>query len=425
MDAKKAAINTLPERRIDPLSASGATKKDGAARDPKGLKEAAALRALAGAKSSEFSRFTVEVDDNPDDGSVFLGSSSGGVKKSLSVGETAVPKLRDQTGPSRRSKVAAEVSRVPPYIDADSAGENTVPFSRLAVVLSELQAHEHAWVFAGPLDVEALGLEDFWVVTGGAQPDLGSIRDRLGKREYSSASECCSEVRRMLVNVMTYVKPGSQMHAVAVLLLDHFRALLVEEIKAACVRQAGGAVFVCELTHEEFSRADTVHCLGPCMRPFSRVAVGAPRDPADPASWCFFCKPCRVGLGQAAARVVKASSNNLAVAEAMQHAAQVVASTEEGEPSAHKRARLSAPESSGITLIRLYDEANLATVPMLPIEDASKAARLRRMVEEAIIPYDTVFDPIWCHRKPLHRLSYEHKIYNAIAAILALEQRQN
>ncbi|XP_061349935.1 transcription factor GTE4-like [Gastrolobium bilobum] len=87
-------------------------------------------------------------------------------------------------------------------------------FKSCSSLLEKLMKHKHGWVFNTPVDVEGLGLHDYFTII--AHPmDLGTVKSRLNKNWYKSSKEFAEDVRLTFHNAMTYNPKGQDVHVMA------------------------------------------------------------------------------------------------------------------------------------------------------------------------------------------------------------------
>ncbi|GLT37412.1 hypothetical protein SLA2020_117300 [Shorea laevis] len=87
-------------------------------------------------------------------------------------------------------------------------------FKSCCSLLERLMKHKHGWVFNAPVDVQGLGLHDYYSII--KQPmDLGTIKSRLNKNWYKSPREFAEDVRLTFRNAMTYNPKGQDVHLMA------------------------------------------------------------------------------------------------------------------------------------------------------------------------------------------------------------------
>ncbi|GKV15611.1 hypothetical protein SLEP1_g26387 [Rubroshorea leprosula] len=87
-------------------------------------------------------------------------------------------------------------------------------FKSCSALLERLMKHKHGWVFNAPVDVQGLGLHDYYSII--KQPmDLGTIKSRLNKNWYKSPREFAEDVRLTFCNAMTYNPKGQDVHIMA------------------------------------------------------------------------------------------------------------------------------------------------------------------------------------------------------------------
>jgi len=87
-------------------------------------------------------------------------------------------------------------------------------FKSCSSLLEKLMKHKHGWVFNAPVDVEGLGLHDYFSIITHPM-DLGTVKTRLIKNWYKSPKEFAEDVRLTFRNAMTYNPPGQDVHIMA------------------------------------------------------------------------------------------------------------------------------------------------------------------------------------------------------------------
>ncbi|XP_054789762.1 transcription factor GTE4-like [Prosopis cineraria] len=87
-------------------------------------------------------------------------------------------------------------------------------FKSCSSLLEKLMKHKHGWVFNAPVDVEGLGLHDYFSIITHPM-DLGTVKTRLTKNWYKSPKEFAEDVRLTFRNAMTYNPPGQDVHVMA------------------------------------------------------------------------------------------------------------------------------------------------------------------------------------------------------------------
>ncbi|KAK7263727.1 hypothetical protein RJT34_31321 [Clitoria ternatea] len=87
-------------------------------------------------------------------------------------------------------------------------------FKSCSSLLEKLMKHKHGWVFNAPVDVEALGLHDYFTIITHPM-DLGTVKSRLNKNWYKSPKEFAEDVRLTFHNAMTYNPKGQDVHIMA------------------------------------------------------------------------------------------------------------------------------------------------------------------------------------------------------------------
>ncbi|XP_061367316.1 transcription factor GTE4-like isoform X2 [Gastrolobium bilobum] len=87
-------------------------------------------------------------------------------------------------------------------------------FKSCSSLLEKLMKHKHGWVFNAPVDVEGLGLHDYFTIITHPM-DLGTVKSRLNKNWYKSPKEFAEDVRLTFRNAMTYNPEGQDVHIMA------------------------------------------------------------------------------------------------------------------------------------------------------------------------------------------------------------------
>ncbi|CAJ1978843.1 unnamed protein product [Sphenostylis stenocarpa] len=87
-------------------------------------------------------------------------------------------------------------------------------FKSCSSLLEKLMKHKHGWVFNAPVDVEGLGLHDYFTIITHPM-DLGTVKTRLNKNWYKSPKEFAEDVRLTFQNAMTYNPKGQDVHIMA------------------------------------------------------------------------------------------------------------------------------------------------------------------------------------------------------------------
>eukprot|EP00249_Psilotum_nudum_P022575 c28571_g2_i1 orf=264-2219(+) len=88
-------------------------------------------------------------------------------------------------------------------------------------LLKMLMNHKYGWVFNEPVDAVKLGLSDYHLVIKKPM-DLGTIKEKLSRKDYFSPAEFANDVRLTFSNAMTYNPPGNDVHIMAASLLKLF-----------------------------------------------------------------------------------------------------------------------------------------------------------------------------------------------------------
>lgn len=95
-------------------------------------------------------------------------------------------------------------AELPPNILKQKCGE----------VLKGLQAHQHAWVFASPVNPEELGLPDYFDIIKKPM-DLGTVNKKLDAGAYHAIKDFQADVNLTFENAMAYNEKGSVVYDMA------------------------------------------------------------------------------------------------------------------------------------------------------------------------------------------------------------------
>lgn len=91
-------------------------------------------------------------------------------------------------------------------------------------ILRQITQHKWAWPFMQPVDVEGLGLRDYYEVIDRPM-DFSTIKNQMEAKdgtEYKHVRDICSDVRLVFQNAMKYNDDNSDVHSMAKNLLDKF-----------------------------------------------------------------------------------------------------------------------------------------------------------------------------------------------------------
>ncbi|XP_031389980.1 transcription factor GTE4 [Punica granatum] len=94
-------------------------------------------------------------------------------------------------------------------------------FKSCSSLLEKLMKHQYGWVFNTPVDVEGLGLHDYYSIIKHPM-DLGTVKARLNANIYRTPKEFAEDVRLTFHNAMTYNPKGQDVHFMATTLLKIF-----------------------------------------------------------------------------------------------------------------------------------------------------------------------------------------------------------
>uniref|UniRef100_A0A7N0VA75 Transcription factor GTE4 n=1 Tax=Kalanchoe fedtschenkoi TaxID=63787 RepID=A0A7N0VA75_KALFE len=100
-------------------------------------------------------------------------------------------------------------------------GVGSKVYKSCSTLLEKLMKHKHGWVFNTPVDVQGLGLHDYFLIIKNPM-DLGTVKTRLSKYWYKSPMEFAEDVRLTFRNAMLYNPKGQDVHIMAETLLKIF-----------------------------------------------------------------------------------------------------------------------------------------------------------------------------------------------------------
>ncbi|XP_037355286.1 bromodomain testis-specific protein isoform X2 [Talpa occidentalis] len=123
--------------------------------------------------------------------------------------------------------------------------EVTEQLRHCSEILKELLAKKHlsyAWPFYNPVDVNALGLHNYYDIVKNPM-DLGTIKGKMDNQEYKDAYEFAADVRLMFMNCYKYNPPDHEVVTMARMLQDvfemHFAKIPdepVESMPVCCIK---------------------------------------------------------------------------------------------------------------------------------------------------------------------------------------------
>lgn len=102
----------------------------------------------------------------------------------------------------------------PSQLDVPTSSTVTSLMKECETLLKRLWSHKLGWAFRTPVDPVMLNIPDYFTVIKHPM-DLGTIRSRLHKGEYSSPLDFAVDVRLTFSNSIAYNPPGNQYHAMA------------------------------------------------------------------------------------------------------------------------------------------------------------------------------------------------------------------
>ncbi|XP_077250485.1 transcription factor GTE6-like [Tasmannia lanceolata] len=148
----------------------------------------------------------------------FYSSSS---KKQLNNSKgSSVMKDRDREKHFASSKKQLDATRR----EAASTKRMQELMRQFSTILRQITQHKWAWPFMQPVDVEGLGLHDYYEVIDKPM-DFSTIRNQMEAKDgtgYKNVREICSDVRLVFKNAMTYNDDRSDVYVMAKTLLVKF-----------------------------------------------------------------------------------------------------------------------------------------------------------------------------------------------------------
>ncbi|XP_043698402.1 transcription factor GTE6-like [Telopea speciosissima] len=95
---------------------------------------------------------------------------------------------------------------------------------QFSTILRQITQHKWSWPFMEPVDVEGLGLPDYYEVIEKPM-DFSTIKNQMEAKDgsgYKNVREICTDVRLVFKNAMTYNEEKSDVHVMAKTLLAKF-----------------------------------------------------------------------------------------------------------------------------------------------------------------------------------------------------------
>eukprot|EP00249_Psilotum_nudum_P018710 c26928_g1_i1 orf=395-2326(+) len=149
-------------------------------------------------------------------------------KSEFVMGNDKMPpleKLKSKSGAGNKrgsmTKVDGRDSKRPAMANSFQSRQFVDIMRQCGNLLKMLMRHKHGWVFNDPVDAQKLGLSDYHLVIRKPM-DLGTVKGKLGRKEYTSPLQFAEEVRLTFSNAMTYNPRGNDVHAMADGLLRMF-----------------------------------------------------------------------------------------------------------------------------------------------------------------------------------------------------------
>lgn len=108
--------------------------------------------------------------------------------------------------------------------DAASGKRMQELIRQFGTIFRQITAHKWAWPFMHPVDVEGLGLDDYYEVIDKPM-DFTTIKNQMEAKDgtgYKNVREICADVRLVFKNAMTYNDDRNDVHVMAKTLLAKF-----------------------------------------------------------------------------------------------------------------------------------------------------------------------------------------------------------
>lgn len=97
-------------------------------------------------------------------------------------------------------------------------------------ILSKLMKHKHGWIFNSPVDVQALGLHDYYQIVKRPM-DLGTVKSKLSRSLYDSPLDFGTDVRLTFKNALLYNPKGHEVYMLAEQFLKKFEEMFRSVLK--------------------------------------------------------------------------------------------------------------------------------------------------------------------------------------------------
>ncbi|PIA59002.1 hypothetical protein AQUCO_00400096v1 [Aquilegia coerulea] len=108
----------------------------------------------------------------------------------------------------------------------EAAGEKRMQelIRHFGTIFRQITSHKWAWPFMHPVDVEGLGLDDYYEIIDKPM-DFSTIKNQMEAKDgtgYKNVREICADVRLVFKNAMTYNEERNDVHVMAKTLLEKF-----------------------------------------------------------------------------------------------------------------------------------------------------------------------------------------------------------
>ncbi|RZB98937.1 Transcription factor GTE1 isoform B [Glycine soja] len=110
------------------------------------------------------------------------------------------------------------------HTEASSAKRMQELMRQFSTILRQITQHKWAWPFMDPVDVEGLGLHDYYEIIDKPM-DFGTIKSKMEAKDgtgYNNVREIYADVRLIFKNAMKYNNEKNDVHVMAKTLLEKF-----------------------------------------------------------------------------------------------------------------------------------------------------------------------------------------------------------
>ncbi|KAL5699383.1 Transcription factor GTE1 [Ranunculus cassubicifolius] len=157
-----------------------------------------------------------ELEQKVNDLAQFYSSLSKKLQNNARGGSAAKEKGKERQVPSIKRQQQEATKR-----EVASGKRMQELIRQFGTIFRQITSHKWAYPFDEPVDVEALGLDDYFEVID-TPMDFKTIKNRMDENYYKNIREICSDVRLVFKNAMTYNDEKDDVHIMAKTLLAKF-----------------------------------------------------------------------------------------------------------------------------------------------------------------------------------------------------------